>query len=220
MAALRPTPADPEPDDGRVARGQRTRTAIIDEAVQVASTDGLDGLSIARLADATGMAKSSVHAAFGSKESLQLATIARTREVLIDLVIRPGLAHPPGLDQLAAVGDAWFAYLEDDIFRGGCVLCAASTELDAHPGETRDALTAVMREWLDFLAGSVRAGIEDGTIRPEVDARRAALELHAIGFTANWHHQLFGTSGEPDSEPTFALARDSWAAALDRLRAD
>jgi AcrR family transcriptional regulator len=199
------------PSDGRRVRGLATRLAIVRAAVQLASTDGLEGLSIGRLAQRLGVPKSSVHAAFGSKQDLQVAVLRETREILIELVVVPALAAPAGYKRLEAIGAAWISYLENETFEGGCVLSAASSELDDRPGPARDALAAIMTEWLQFLADNVRTAIASGEVAPTNDPEQLAFELQAIGLTANWHHQLFG------GRTAFAAARTAWTAALLRL---
>lgn len=202
-----PLQARPRTDattDGRRARGERSREALLDAAVQLASVEGLDGLSIAGLAGRLGAAKSTVHAAFGSKEALQVAALQHTREIFIDRVVAPALAAPAGRPRLEALGESWLDYLHDNVFEGGCLLSSASAELDGRPGPARDALTGVMREWLSFLADAVRAALPAGATDPD----RVAFELNAIGLAANWHYQLFG------DEDVFATARRAWTAAL------
>lgn len=198
------------PRDGRRARGDRTRAAVLGGAVQLASVDGLEGLTIAHLADRLGVPKSSVHAAFGSKADLQVAVLRRTREILVEHVIAPALEAPAGLPRLRAVGEAWFAYLAGGVFEGGCVLSSASLELDGRPGAARDELASVMTEWLGFLAGTASAAIECGDLPQDTDPDQLAFELNAIGMAANWQHQLFG------GDAAFHAARAAWAAALER----
>lgn len=84
--------------------------------------------------------------------------------------------------------------------------------MDGRPGPVRDAVAAVMREWLDLLADNVAAGIDAGEISPTCQPDQLAFELHAIGLTANWHHQLFG------GPTAFTAARTAWAGALERHR--
>src|SRR5262249_29066503 len=117
-APLRPATRQDRPSDGRRAKGLRSRNALLTEAVQLASVDGLEGLTISSLAERLGTAKSSVHAAFGSKEALQVAAMQRAREMLIELVVAPALIAPAGLARLEALGESWFSYLESDIFEG------------------------------------------------------------------------------------------------------
>src|SRR6195256_1675252 len=135
------------PTDGRRARGMRSRAAILERSVQMASRDGLEGLTIGTLAANLGVHKSSVHALFGSKQELQLATLAAARAILIDQVVAPALSSRVGLARLEGIGDAWCNYRRSDVFWGGCFLCAASAEMDGRPGPLRDAVESVMREW-------------------------------------------------------------------------
>lgn len=209
---LEPGPRPSPPRDGRRARGLRSQEALLDDVVQLASVTGLEGLSIADLATRAGVAKSSVHAAFGSKEALQVAALARVREVLIGLVVSPALSAEPGIARLRVLGDAWLAYLAHDVFEGGCVLCSASAELDGRPGPARDAVAGIMQEWLDFLAASAATAIERGELDATCDPRQIAFELNAVGMAANWHHQLFGGGAG------FDAARGAWRAILDRHR--
>ena len=202
--------ASPLATDGRRARGERTRATVLSGAVQLASVDGLEGLTIAHLADRLGVPKSSVHTAFGSKADLQVAVLRRTREILVEHVIAPSLAADAGLPRLRATGEAWFTYLAGGVFEGGCVLSSASMELDGRPGPARDELTAVMTEWLDFLSGNARAAIKAGDFDARTDPDQVAFELQAIGLTANWHHQLFG------GDAAFRAARLAWGDTLER----
>jgi len=210
VAPLLPTAPSDAPVDGRRARGDRTRATIVAEAVQLASVDGLEGLTIAHLADRLGVHKSSVHTAFGSKADLQVAVLRRTREILIEHVIAPSMTAPRGRPRLLATGESWFAYLAGGVFQGGCLLSSAAAELDGRPGPARDELVAVMTEWLEFLAGNARAAIRDGDLRRGSGPEQIAFELQAIGLTANWHHQLFG------GDAAFRAARAAWSAVLQR----
>jgi AcrR family transcriptional regulator len=198
----------PIPTDGRLARGLSTRNTIVHEAVQLASTDGLGGLTMAVLAERLGAPKSSVHAAFGSKTDLQIAVLRETRKILIEHVIAPSLAAPAGHARLVAVGNSWLRYLESGTFAGGCVLSSAASEIDAQPGRVKDALVAIMTEWLEFLTGNARTAVRNGEFSGTTDAPQLAFQLHSIGYTANWHHQLFGGT------IAFKRASSAWAQTL------
>ncbi len=202
----------PKPTDGRRMRGARTRESAIAEAIQLASVEGLEGLSIARLATRLGTAKSTIHATFGSKESLQVAVIGKTREILIELVVLPSLSAAAGYQRLAALGEAWMSYLERGTFEGGCVLSSASAEMDGRPGPARNAIAAVMSEWLALLAGNIRKAIAAGEIDPAAEPEQLAFELNAIGMATNWRHQLFG------DDNTFRAGRTAWTKALKNHR--
>lgn len=208
------TPPQPKPSDGRRARGMRSRTAILERSVQMASRDGLEGLTIGALAADLGVHKSSVHALFGSKEELQLATLAAARGILIDRVIAPALSSEVGLPRLQAIGEAWWDYLGADVFAGGCFLCAASAEMDGRPGPVRDAVEAVMREWIAVLEANIEAAIEAHQPRAELDPAAIAFRLNALGMAANWQRQLL------DDPSGIEHARSGWRAELERLEPD
>jgi AcrR family transcriptional regulator len=199
------------PTDGRRARGARSRTAILERSVQLASRDGLEGLTIGALAADLGTHKSSVHALFGSKLELQLATLATARTILIERVIQPALLSNVGLPRLRAIGETWCDYLAADVFAGGCFLCAASAEMDGRPGPLRDAVEAVMREWIAVLSANIEAAIAARELRAEQDPAAIAFRLNALGMAANWQRQLLN---DPSG---IEHARVAWRAELDRL---
>jgi AcrR family transcriptional regulator len=202
-------PAEEEPADGRRARGMRSRAAVLDRSVQLASRDGLEGLTIGRLATELEVHKSSVFALFGSKEELQLATLAAARGILIDQVIVPALTSEEGLPRLLAIGDAWCDYFLSEVFEGGCFLCAASAEMDGRPGPVRDAVEVVMREWIAVLSANIEVAIAAGDLRADVDPAAMAFRLNALGMAANWQRQLL------DDPAGIEHARAGWRAEID-----
>jgi AcrR family transcriptional regulator len=187
----------------------RSRTAVLDRSVQVASRYGLEGLTIGGLATDLGVHKSNVFALFGSKEELQLATLAAARGILIEQVIAPASSFTEGLPRLTAIGEAWLTYLLSDVFAGGCFLSAASLEMDGRPGPVRDAVAEVMREWIAVLSTNIEAAIRAGDLRGDLSPGAMAFRLNALGMAANWQRQLFeDTSGVEH-------ARAAWCAELE-----
>jgi AcrR family transcriptional regulator len=185
-------------------RGAATRSAILDRAVDVASTEGLEGLTIGRLAADVAMSKSGLFAHFGSKEELQLATVGRAAERFREAVVDPSLEAPEGAERLRAMADAYLAHLTAESYPGGCFWAATSTEYDDRPGPVRDAIAAALDAWLGELERQARiAGVED----PE----RIAFELYAVVMGANSRFRLSG------DERVFAYARDSIRALLEGL---
>lgn len=173
------------PTDGRVRRGDRTRRVVLARAVDLASVEGLDGLSIGRLAADLEISKSGLIAHFGSKEGLQLATIRAARAIFTHTVIEPSLQTAPGVGRLQALLDAWLEYSSGRHFPGGCFFASASHEYAARPGAVRDALTASDREWLDLVTATVVGAQEAGDLRADVDAAQLAFELDAYLESAN-----------------------------------
>jgi AcrR family transcriptional regulator len=179
-----------EPTDGRRARGKRSRAAVLERSVQMASREGLEGLTIGALAADLEVHKSNVFALFGSKLELQLATLAAARTILIEQVVAPALPSEEGLARLLAIGEAWCDYLGSGVFAGGCFLCAASAEMDGRPGPVRDAVAEVMSEWIAVLRANVDAAVAAGDLPKKTDSSAMAFRLNALGMAANWQRQL------------------------------
>ena len=163
------------------APGDRNRARIVEHAAELATLEGLDGLSIGRLAEATGIAKSSVHALFGSKEELQLATINAARDSFITEVVAPALTTAdPGRERLMALCDGYLHYVERRVFPGGCFFVAASAEVGARPGRVHDEVARVQGQWRDMLLAEARSAHERGELREGRDPTQLAFELGVI----------------------------------------
>ena len=171
-------------------KGDRTRQSILERAVDLASLEGLEGLTIGRLAEELGMSKSGLFAHFGSKEELQLATVQAAGERFVSEVLRPVLSEPRGYPRLLAICHSWVEYIRRGVFPGGCFFAAASFEFDSRPGLVRDAVVKAMDDWLDALERAVVMAQEEGHIDPSADAKQLAFELNALFFGANFSHQL------------------------------
>jgi AcrR family transcriptional regulator len=174
----------------RQAKGLRTREAILARAVDIASAQGLEGLTVGSLAEQLGMSKSGLFAHFGSKEELQLATVEMARQVFIDKVTRPAIAAPKGMPRLWSLIDHWLILVEKRVFEGGCFFTAASFEFDGRLGVVRDRIAAIMHEWIGAITRSVEGAQKAGHLDPKLDATRLAFEFHAIAIGAHWAHQL------------------------------
>jgi len=171
-------------------KGERTRQSILERAVDLASLEGLEGLTIGRLADELGMSKSGLFAHFGSKEELQLATIEAARERFIESVFRPALKAERGYPRLMAICRAWLTYVKRGVFPGGCFFAAASFEFDGRPGPVRDAVARIMDNWIDSIEKAVALAQEEGHIDPDLEPAQLAFEINALFFGANFSYQL------------------------------
>ncbi len=173
-------------EQGRTAKqtrapGDRARARIVEHAARLASIEGLEGLSIGRLALASGVAKSSVHALFGSKEELQLATINAARENFIAEVVGPALAATsPGRERLLALCEGYLSYVERRVFPGGCFFVAASAEVGAQPGRLHDEVARVQQQWRDLLLQEAHAAADKGELTPADEPAQLAFELGVI----------------------------------------
>jgi AcrR family transcriptional regulator len=174
----------------RRPRGLKTRRAILRKAVNIASLEGLEGLTIGKLAGTLHISKSGLFAHFGSKEDLQCAVVDEARDIFIEKVIRPA-AQLRGLRLLRALCENLLAYGEEKTFPGGCFFSAASLEFDDRPGPVRDRIVGLMKKWLGNLERAARDAQDAGEIRQDVDARQLAFEIHALDMGGNWSSRLF-----------------------------
>jgi AcrR family transcriptional regulator len=181
---------------------RRTRAAILDRAVDLASIEGLEGLTIGRLATDLGMSKSGLFGHFGSKEELQLATIEEASVRFAREVVEPALAKREGQPRLRALCAGFIDYLERGVFAGGCFFGAASAEFDDRPGRVGDRVRDAIAVWIGYLEGqAAAAGAEDPKL--------LAFELQALAQGANSSFRLFG---DPE---TFARARKAIDAVIE-----
>jgi AcrR family transcriptional regulator len=183
-----PAPSAP---DGRKIRGDRTRRAILATAVNVASVEGLEGLTIGRLASELELSKSGLFAHFGSKEELQISTVRAAAAIFAPRVIVPAQEQfEPGIARLQGMLDNWLDYMERGTFAGGCFFAAATIEMDGRPGPVRDTVAEQMVRWGSALADYAREAIERGELREDTDPDQLAFELDALGTAVNSGWQL------------------------------
>src|SRR4051812_2494358 len=148
----------------RRSDGERSRSAILDEAARLATVVGIEGLSIGRLADAVGMSKSGLFAHFHSKEELQLATIDTAGGIFNGVVVIPAMAAPTGDERLKELAENFLRHVEDDVFPGGCFFASVAAELDTREGPVHDRAMEVVAEWTDLLEATVRDAQSEGAI--------------------------------------------------------
>lgn len=169
-----------------MGKGAETRERILDQAVRIASRDGLEGLTIGSLSSELGLSKSGLFAHFGSKDELQLQVLQAAVERFTENVIRPSLSAPRGEPRIRALFENWLAWSNAPEMPGGCVLVAASTELDDRPGPQRDFLAQAFRSRADFMAKAARLAVEAGHFRADLDPRQFAFEVDAV--VLGYHH--------------------------------
>jgi AcrR family transcriptional regulator len=165
--------------------GERSRNAILREAGQLATVEGISGLSISRLAEAVGMSKSGLFAHFGSKEELQVATIEAARTVFTAQVMDPALAAPTGLERLRQLVENFLGYVESGLYPGGCFFASIAAEMAMRPGPVRDGAVQVVDEFNRQLETAAREAQSEGAIDPSEDAEQLAFELAAYLSLAN-----------------------------------
>ena len=199
------------------ARTAQVRRDILARAVDLASVEGLKGLTIGRLAEAISMSKSGLFAHFGSKEDLQLAVVEAAREVFEREVLAGTEEEEAGLRRLAGLAAGWLRYMEKGLFRGGCFFAAVASEVDDRPGRVRDRVADLTLGWSAALATEAEAAIDAGHLDARADPAQLAFELHAFLQEANRAFQLHGDA-EAFRRAARAMRRTLAAAATDAGR--
>src|SRR5215472_6690936 len=176
--------------DRRRLRGDRTRHAILSQGARLASAEGLETVSLQRLASDLGISKSGLFAHFGSKEELQLAIVDEAARIFTDEVLRPGLAQPRGVGRILALCEAFLSYVERKVFPGGCFFEATMAEFDSKPGAVRDAVVERKAYWSASIVRAIREAQEAGEVDAEVDAEQLGWELGCLLAGANDSHAV------------------------------
>jgi AcrR family transcriptional regulator len=177
--------------------------------MDIASAEGLEGLSIGRLATELNMSKTGIFAHFGSKQQLQLATVDAAKQVFLEQVVQPSLTHSRGMPRLRAMLENWIGYVERIVFRGGCFFAAASAEFDSRPGSVRDEIASLTKAWLIALQEEIAFARSAKQVNAVVDPVQVAFELHAYVQEANWAFKLF------NDKSAFSHARQAIARCID-----
>ncbi|MEW9550699.1 TetR/AcrR family transcriptional regulator [Nonomuraea sp. NPDC050783] len=197
-------------NDGRRLRGSRSREAILERAVSLASVEGLDGLTLGRLAAATGTSKSGFFAHWAGKEQLQLDAVEWAARQWSEHVVAPALRAPAGVRRLFALHEARLRFYGDGVLPGGCFFFTAQVEFDDRPGPVRDRVARALGEWQAFLQRQVTEAVELGELARDVDPAQLAYEIDALGEMVVTHSRLH------DGAASLLHAR---RAVLQRLRA-
>ena len=179
------------------AQAAGTRTAIVERAVELGSVEGLEGVTIGRLADDVGMSKSGLIRHFGSKQGLQLAALDAAIEIFTAEVWERAAGASPGLERLWAICIAWISYLERDVLPGGCFLTAAASEFDGRAGPVGEATRAAWARWLRVLESEARTATAAGELPRNTDPAQVAFELNAIAMGLNNALQLHRDPAAP-----------------------
>jgi AcrR family transcriptional regulator len=188
-------------------KGERTKAAILDEALRLVSKAGLDGLTIGTLADATGLSKSGLFAHFGSREELLLAVLAHGQAEFTKVVFQPAMDKPRGLPRLRAMFVNWLDWTESAELPGGCPMIGGASEFDDRPGPVRDMLAGGQRAWIDTLKRAVRQAVEERQLAKDTDPEQIAFEMFGIALVVHHHRRLLG----------YKKARERALAALDSV---
>ena len=193
--------------------GERSRRAILDAAARLATVEGIDGLSIGRLAQEIGMSKSGLYAHFGSKEELQLATITAAEELFDAEVVEPAMQAGEGLPRVEALCERFLSHVERGVFPGGCFFVSVAAELDTRPGPVRDRIVVFQSGWSKLISSALRSARRKGELGGQTSIEQLTFELNAMLVQANG---LFLLNGDTKA---FDLARRAIGDRLERADA-
>ena len=182
-----------------MTKGEETRHAILARAFELANVVGVSGLSIGRLAEATGLSKSGLFAHFGSKEALEVAVVEEASRLFVQEVMVPALQQPRGEPRIRALFEHWLAWGQRP---GGCFFVGASAELDDRPGPPRDALVQACKDWIDALGTAARIAVSEGHLRSDLDPEQFAFELYGIMMGSHTFSRFLREPGSIDRART------------------
>lgn len=117
------------------------RARVLWYAIDVAASEGLEGMTIGQVATASSRFKSGITLLFGNKVGLQLAVLDEAQRRFDDAVFTPAERYT-GTERLRVLVEGWMACASGGVFPRGCFLLATLHEMDARPGTVRDAVAA------------------------------------------------------------------------------
>ncbi|MBU2499903.1 TetR/AcrR family transcriptional regulator [bacterium] len=179
-----------------MSKGETTRAAILDQALDLASEVGLEGLTIGVLAARVGMSKSGLYAHFSAKENLQCEVLDAAAERFARVVVARAFAEPPGLPQLTIMFDRWLHWNTTE-FPGGCLFSAAAGEFDDRPGAVRDRIARHVDALLTVISSAARFAQDEGLFRDDLDPEQFAFEYWGL---LQAHHLYVRLLGAEDAD--------------------
>jgi AcrR family transcriptional regulator len=198
--------------DGRRLRGERSRRAILEQAVRIASVEGLEGLTLGKVAAAAGVAKSTLQVLFRDREALQAQTLETGVAMFADRLMSELSPAQTPLQRLSTLTEGWFNLVQHQALPGGCLVTAAAGEYRARPGALQDLVRHHQGRWRELLTATVRAAAADGALKAGVDPDQLVFEIMALQSAAN---VAAGLDGPED----FARARRAVARLLAEAKA-
>jgi AcrR family transcriptional regulator len=192
-------------------KGESTRAAILDAAMSVARLEGLEAISIGRLAAKVGLSKSGLFAHFKSKQTLQIQVIERAVNTFVAAVVIPAIQEPRGEPRVRALFENWLAWAHSPEIEGGCVFVGAAAELDDRPGKLRDHVVSAQKDWISTLATAVQISVQEGHFDTDTDAEQLAFEIYASMMAFHLYSRLLR---DPNAEKRARTTFDALLASV------
>lgn len=186
----------------KILKGEKTRRGILERAVNIASVEGLNGLTIGKLADDLSLSKSGLYAHFGSKEELQMSTVRHAREIFYSSVIARTEDIDDGILKLYALASEWMDQIADEVFDGGSFFAAVCAEFDDRPGRVRDLIEEVTGKWSAVLEKEARLAVRLSELKKSTTPRKLVFRIQAFVYEANRrfrfnrNDEVFAIAGE------------------------
>jgi len=193
MSRIAPPSASSPRPPRKPTKGERTRAAIVDAALELAAREGLEGLTIGAVATRMRMSKSGVFAHFGSREDLQIAVLKRYEREFVDDVLLPALGAPRGLPRLRAIFERWMARTAVEA-GSGCVWISAAAEYDDRSGHIRDELVSMIRSWQRECTRAIEQAVEAGHLSADVDPQDLLFALYGIILVVHHDARLLNSA--------------------------
>ncbi len=178
-------------------KGEQTRAAILEAALELSARQGLEGLTIGTLAERMQMSKSGVFAHFGSREDLQISVLKEYERRFVDEVLVPSLRERRGVARLEAIFAHWLELTTIEAARG-CLWISGAAEYDDRPGAVRDELVAMVRSWHRELARALQQGVDSGELQPDTDISEMIFDLYGIILVLHHDARLLGNQSAPE----------------------
>ena len=167
------------------SKGALTKAMIVDQALKIASHQGLEGLTVGLLAEALSMSKSGVFAHFGSREELQLAVVREYYRRFEAQVFQPALQEPKGLARLQKMINLWMQTSIQEL-SAGCIFISGAVEFDDRPGPVRDELVRSVQTWRAALKRAIEQAVEVGDLNS--DCKPEAMLFQIYSYVQGLHH--------------------------------
>ena len=169
-------------------KGQDTKQAILEIALDMASQLGLEAVSIGALAKATNMSKSGLFAHFQSKENLQIVLLQYAGDLFSENVILPALRTQAGIPRVRALVDNWIRWSGN--MTGGCIFVTASSDFKDRAGNVRDFLLKQQEAWIECLRRIAQSAVKAGDFRMDTDCDQFAFELYSLLLGFHLYYKL------------------------------
>ncbi len=171
-----------------MTKGNDTKHAILETALDMASQLSLESVTIGSLAKATKMSKSGLFAHFQSKENLQIEILKFAASEYSHHVVAPAIREKAGIPRIKALARNWTKW--GARLKGGCIFVAGSTEFSERPGKVRDFLLYQQQEWVESLKKIARSAIRVKDFRDDIDCDQFAFDLFSLLLGYHYYHIL------------------------------